>query len=518
MTVLWERLIGDTSRFAIRLAFAPDPDEGRGATADASVSWGSFQLWVDGRNLCAHSEEGERIESVHWYLLPLMEWFADNWNALLHEERLPVKNEGGDAWASLRNTRFAPPALAADADLEAAWEERWQGWWSRHALRAASAGGLFPDVVFRRFRDAVEISWGDARSAGTPTGFHFLECGRRAVRLSPADVARPLHEALYDASTHLASCAPDRQRLGDLHRKLRALRQVGERQRRLGWLAGLGTDADTVQRGFRRVKRWLSSVHGAGNLLEGRFDPLVVKGHCQAALMFGSVAPDIRREDVVRLAEVMVQSTERSASEVSPGLLRFQQVMPLQASKGRPWEQGYLLAEDFIEQLGPSLFDPAGLVDIVRILSQLGVEVAEVRLSDETIRGVAIAGPGHRPCVTWNSGCERNAEDKGRRFTMAHELCHVLFDADAGRRLALASGPWAPIDVEQRANAFAAMLLMPTDMVRSAIADLAAPLDNTEAVGELASRFNTGFHATLWHLANLGFIDEYSRQRLAAPT
>ena len=40
-------------------------------------------------NLCAHREDGEQVDSVHWYLLPLIEWFADNWNPLLHEERLP---------------------------------------------------------------------------------------------------------------------------------------------------------------------------------------------------------------------------------------------------------------------------------------------------------------------------------------------------------------------------------------------------------------------------------------------
>ena len=228
MTVLWERFIGDTSRFAIRLAFSPDPDEGCGAAPDESLSWGSFQLWADGRNLCAHSEEGERIESAHWYLLPLMEWFARNWNALLHEERLPAKNEGGDAWTSLRSTRFPPPAV--DVDRAAAWEDRWQGWWHRHALRAASAGGLFPDVVFRRFRDAIEISWGDARSVGTPAGFHFLECGQRSVHLSPTDVARPLHEALHSASSHLISRAPDLPRLKAHRRELRTLRRVAARR------------------------------------------------------------------------------------------------------------------------------------------------------------------------------------------------------------------------------------------------------------------------------------------------
>ena len=223
MTVQWERLAGDTSRFAVRLAFAPDPDDGRAAAPDLSHSWGSFQLWVDGRNLCAHSEEGERIESVHWYLLPLMEWLARNWNPLLHEERLPVKNEGGNAWASLRRTRFPPAAVAMDVDLEAAWEEQWHGWWSRHALRAASDGGLFPDVVFRRLRDAVEISWGDVRSAGMPAGFSFLECSQCAVQLSPAEVAIPLHDVLVSACSHLVRRAAESDRVGELQRTLEAL-------------------------------------------------------------------------------------------------------------------------------------------------------------------------------------------------------------------------------------------------------------------------------------------------------
>lgn len=253
MPVHWGKLVGDTSRFAIRLAFAPDPEGGRAAAPDVSRSWGSFQLWVDGRNLCAHCEEGERIESVHWYLLPLMEWLARNWNPLLHEERLPVKNQSGDAWASLRNTRFPPAALAMDADREAAWEERWQGWWSRHALRAASDGGLFPDVVFRRLRDAVEISWGNVRSAGMPAGFDFLECGRHAVRLPPSEVGASLHEALVSACDYLARSAPESDRIRELLRILRALNRIGQALEQT-YLPNADHDRGGSERGDRAVR------------------------------------------------------------------------------------------------------------------------------------------------------------------------------------------------------------------------------------------------------------------------
>ena len=91
------------------MAFAPDPDGGRYIDPETGLSWGSFQIWVEGRNLCSHLEEGERIDSAHWYLLPLLEWFIRHWNPLLHEERLPIRTAGDTGWTSLYATRFPPP-------------------------------------------------------------------------------------------------------------------------------------------------------------------------------------------------------------------------------------------------------------------------------------------------------------------------------------------------------------------------------------------------------------------------
>ena len=67
-----------------------------------------------------------------------------------------------------------------------------------------------------------------------------------------------------------------------------------------------------------------------------------------------------------------------------------------------------------------------------------------------------------------------------RRFTLAHELCHLLVDRDKGARLAIVSGPWAPLDVERRANAFAAALLMPEAAVAKAVAHATASIDEIE--------------------------------------
>ena len=216
MSTRWERLAGDTGEFALKLAFAPDPDDGRAADPDVSLSWGSFQLWVEGRNLCAHNEGGERSESVHWYLLPLMEWFASHWNPLLHEERLPASNEGDTAWEALRATRFPPHAIEEDDQAASSWENAWQTWWQRHAIRSASDGGLFPDVLLRRIRDRVEVSWGQTRAEGMPEHFDFAESDRGFGRLPPEAVAVPLHNVLVGASEYLLTLAPGSDRLKSL--------------------------------------------------------------------------------------------------------------------------------------------------------------------------------------------------------------------------------------------------------------------------------------------------------------
>ena len=513
MGTRWERLAGDTSEFALRLAFAPDPDDGQATQPDVSMSWGSFQLWVEGRNLCAHQEDGERTESVHWYLLPLMEWFAENWNPLLHEERLPG-NEGDSAWVSLRATRFPPWAIADNTRLASRWESAWQKWWLRHAIRAASEGGLFPDVVLRRVRDRVEISWGQTRVEGMPEHFDFSESERGYSRLEPQRIAGPLHEVLVSASEYLKSLSPESRRLRRLHRQTLTVESVEEhRERRLMWLAGLGTDEKTVRAGWRRVTSYLAGYAESARraILEPLESPLVVTGSCHASLMFGSASPSIGKRDIVELARLMIDlHAPQGGRSPIDGARRS---VPLEETATPPWFQGYELAETLHDYLDPELVEGES-VDIESILERQGVTIVDRQLSDGTIRGVALDGERHRPGILVNSRNSVNAHPFGRRFTLAHEFCHLLFDRDVGAHLAIASGPWAPQDVERRANAFAAMFLMPNELVQRAISPLAGSLKTKDAVLSVANRLQTSFESTLWHLKNLGYIDDVTRQRI----
>jgi hypothetical protein len=500
---------GERATFALKFVLQEDPDKGASIDPDLALSWGGFQLWVEGKNLCAHSEKGEIVDTVYWYLLPLMEWLTGNWDALLHEERLPNGNQGDNAWTSLEASCFPPPAIERDEDKSIRWEEAWSKWWQRHCLRACREGGIIPDVVIRRWRDEVEISWGPSRLSGMPEDYHF-QSWRGFSRVPPEAVARTFFDVLVPAVEYMKSLNPKSQRLTDLSSGVNGLCSK-KRNERLMWLAGFGIDRKSVAAGWQRIKNNIAQFREdvCEILNQPEHNELVVTGSCHAALMFGTVSPEIRDSDVGMLAGQLVELSDASGDpeQLQPFIRRV-------ALEPYPWKQGYELAEGFIHE--SNLLDSEDqFIDVERLIGSLGIRSGHVTLTDSSIRGISIAGSRHRPGVMLNTGHDANRYQSGRRFSLAHELCHILYDRDLGRPLALASGPWAPRDIERRANAFAAMLLMPTLLLDSAIRRLNIALESLEAIVQLAKQFRTSFDAALWHLHNLGYLDESAKERIA---
>lgn len=267
-----------------------------------------------------------------------------------------------------------------------------------------------------------------------------------------------------------------------------------------------------MRTGWERVKNAISQLGEASHAILDipARSPLVVSGSCQAALMFGSLAPDIECQDILPLARTMVElsSTDPESAAVAELCHR----VPMTAFD-LPWSQGYELAQTLHEDLDRR-FMRGSRVDIAGMVQKLGIEVIDLALSDKNIRGVSIAGKDHHPGIVVNARHHRNAHPFGLRFTQSHELCHVLFDRVEGRRLAVASGPWAPHSIEQRANAFAAMLLMPPPLIERAVQRLTHPIDSSEGVREAAHVLETGVGALLRHLWNTRFITDTDRERI----
>jgi Zn-dependent peptidase ImmA (M78 family) len=519
MTVQWERFAGSTDTFAFRLNFMPDPDDGVAVDPDEAVSWGSFQLWVDGKNLCAHSDQGETLQSAHWYTVPLLEWIIAHWNSFLHEERLPNRNSGATASAALARTIDAPPL--PDEKQVADWEQEWFDWRERHAIRVARSGGMFPNVIFRRLRDLVEISWQDEALAGSTADFQFSAPWGVAL-VDPMLVANVLSEVTLAGVTHLRELRPESDRIDRLYRAAHALGRPDQREQRLELLAGL-----QIERVHQQPPSWSSaenaegmwhtvvaSLTASGNqpaaaaALEVEEAPLVLAGSCQATLLFGSVAPTVSLQDVRTLADLLIElySPVVSITEEFAALRNDIAV----ARRSRTWKQGYELAESLSIDLGLS----GGYVDVAAVVERLGIPVLPRSLEDSAVRGCSIAGPNHRPALVHNVSSRYKGE-ASYRFTLAHELCHLLYDGSYGQRLAIASGPWAPRAIEQRANAFAAMLLMPRTLVQRTIAEVPDPITDIAGARAVAQRLRVSVAATINHLYNLLLITEEERDALS---
>lgn len=146
--------------------------------------------------------------------------------------------------------------------------------------------------------------------------------------------------------------------------------------------------------------------------------------------------------------------------------------------------------------------DTTQSIDVVDVLRMLAVPIGQVRLTDQQVRGVVIGYPRAAPHVLTNRTCEYNSKTNSRRFTLAHELCHVLYDQGQTRPLGILDGPWAELIIEQRANAFAAWFLMPVELVNAKAAAIIEERGEVDEV-RLAREMDTSRSATREHLSNL---------------
>ena len=142
---------------------------------------------------------------------------------------------------------------------------------------------------------------------------------------------------------------------------------------------------------------------------------------------------------------------------------------------------------DCIDQAVPAVINRvlAGIscppTDLNALCARLNV--SEVVDDDD----IPVVGELHRENGTFRIHCSMGQSPVRRRFTIAHELAHVLFES---------SGPRAPrvgVDLERLCDMLAAEILMPRAVFEAALnrSAIDAPL-----VRQLASKFQTSLTAT----------------------
>jgi Zn-dependent peptidase ImmA (M78 family)/transcriptional regulator with XRE-family HTH domain len=211
------------------------------------------------------------------------------------------------------------------------------------------------------------------------------------------------------------------------------------------------------------------------------FDPTTGADYELAArlrTMHGNVGPGTEFDErtVVHLAEAgWVISTQDRLRDwlLPPGSWPgFDQSADYGSREQPAWRVGYELASTARRRLGLGNEPIASLRKVVE--ETLGIPVVQIALPP-AIAGATVAVKERRGVVLNTVGMHSNVWV--RRFTLAHELGHLLFDP-AQRLLSVRVDSFEALhlspdqvrdEVEQRANAFAIAFLAPPDGVRGIV-------------------------------------------------
>ncbi len=490
-------VFGNPERFEIAVRWTSDAELRTRRPAGYGWSMGDLRITVANHVLTSSRREASNQEYVGWYLAPLLDWIASNWAALLHEEDFAWPERSGAPAVMACHRALDQTIGVKDAEGRARYKAT-QAWYYRHALRSAAEGGLFPDLFIRRMTDDIELSWSAEPPLFAPDGFIFST--EPGVALLPVeDVAGPLWEVL----TWAVSQPPvlddnDRASWQTLADKIDGIPSMS---------AAVLDRAYVDVRILELVRTSLERI-GILELVDEDVTAArpYVRAFSPAVAMFGGVSPSLGEVDVDYLCGLLAASARGGDGAALRDLVAVSQNVPL----GIPHEDGYSFAEDFLEKL--ELPGEQEWVDVRKIASDLGIDVLEKALETESIRGVALAGHDFTPAVLLNVTSPFNLNEYGKRYTLAHELCHVLHDRSRARRVTHVSGPWVAPGIERRANAFAAYLLMPRALL---VKGWRVHFETSRGEFEtFANRLQVNETALIEHLYNLGLIDDLARERL----
>jgi len=185
--------------------------------------------------------------------------------------------------------------------------------------------------------------------------------------------------------------------------------------------------------------------------------------------------------------------------------------------KEKPWQEGYKLGEQARLALSPH---PQPLFNIEELLIEYGVHIIEAPFSAEEIDAASLWEEGSAPVIILNSNSKSLKSPARWRTTLAHELCHLLHDADDDKLTTHVS--WGAegkgdyeLDIEKRARAFAPSFLAPSPWVKDWVKEhVPTRCSERELVYQLASHWGLSFEGAMWHAYSCEIITPQQVQSL----
>lgn len=118
-----------------------------------------LKVYVDDENICEFTVDG-RIEEDTGNLIFLSDWFKNNLKFILNKnDEFPLAVDGNSG-IEIRKKAYA---IGIKENKEIQWFEAVHEWSERHLWTFSGLEMIYPDVMFRRIENKIEISW-DSRN------------------------------------------------------------------------------------------------------------------------------------------------------------------------------------------------------------------------------------------------------------------------------------------------------------------------------------------------------------------
>lgn len=184
-----------------------------------------------------------------------------------------------------------------------------------------------------------------------------------------------------------------------------------------------------------------------------------------AARMSAGFVPVAQQIDILHAIRSCPSVGTEKIDELSNCLHNFDILLSSFDETNTAYNQGYNLAIKLRECLHKGETTP---LDPEEILTDCGVRIQEMEWLESPLDALSCWSDVHGPLILLNVAAQRRcSHEYGRRFTLGHELCHLLIDRSYALGMVDVLGGGMPSFVERRANAFAAEILLPRQLAAS---------------------------------------------------
>ncbi|HYD31791.1 MAG TPA: ImmA/IrrE family metallo-endopeptidase [Azospirillaceae bacterium] len=443
-------------------------------TPDGSAdraTMGNGLLYLDGMVIWGERPTGN--SRVRWSWIDLLEHLAEHWAGLFFERDYPCKLNPTD-----------PRALRFEAERRWKEEKRWGGL-SEETL-------LDQDEEIFQFEERHDLARG-MKGIVLPSLFAMVEDGWMRFSTEGKLVHIPLAQAVRDLED-IGDMIAARLRPLACERAAPVIEAWDRRWPDLN----LAIVSRYTGCSPARVEGWMSG-NGLQDLFGANDNQPLLMNQCLAA---ARMAADQLSDDSMGKIIAAVRECPARFSARLDDLSREAEAHDGNLFAGHPpYKQGYELARWF--RAKPGVEGEDRTVDPAMLLRDLGVPVIEVDIPEPGFEALGVWGPSHGPAVLINRNGLRFSHAPGRRSILAHELCHLLID----RRKALPLGE--VLDgrinklVEQRARAFGAEFLIPSGIIREALANREGGASMEEWLYAISLKFGASHEMIALQIHNL---------------